>query len=1633
MSAVPSENNDDESLSDSETSTSSDNNSNDVASVTNENIENQEVISNANSTDCSDSNAESEENSEDEDLEDEEDSDYDEEDSERSEYAPSISCYKEVKANWDDFDFDNISESAEVQEAEIYSKLQMATKMIGFGRKEDAFLHLIELLQHYKFAKYRVDPTNYAIPEILEDSSLIPTIAKAYYTINIHLASLVSNPVPFYIQSICINPSEKLFYDCGKAAIKNNDYSTAINMLKRCGKRRDVIQGLLISYYFTGCILGVISSSEWLLSDCSHNNLAVAILEKIQNYNKYWYNVIEEKFNISKIQVERTSIENVKSTLDDIQKEIDNNKMQKVKNDKFMRIEIQDDLTLQGFIRKLIKILKISEFNYEYSVSKFWFFFKENERDLMDFQDDIQNEENIDISCTNDLTTKDNFLDECKGILNNTVDIVCLVDDLINNVVNNKDALDDIVEVPITQTEELYDINYLKKFQYDSSPFSRKKLRNRRHASVLSDSSEKPFSCSESLKIWMGLNNVSRNESFSEKYYETFTTIKKFSDTSNNDTYYEEPEEEERVEIEEYYKIICDEFSKENAAFSHQIIKHFFLYLADQKNKCIPKRSWILLFRLYESYLNYISDIDTSYSLYKVHMMMAELKNPKAKKICARLFTMNHYELRKDYGNFSKEMKYEFKCLSVRFAWLFSFFWNCEPSLTKKLAQCYLRATIIYDGKEIWSFKDKHHVINARTFIRRADIIMRLFLKNETCRDYEKEHWDDLLEKLIHQVNWMDDKEEEKLGFLSMFFKAYFHKKNYGKMVKAGILMMEIINSIMIKDGLNDQTKNLLTVVWKEIDYLEIDQLTECLSNDELEDLGLSLLKFIDVSTINKDSSLWILCFKVAKILEGELDSKEKIFTIFNEISEHPSDSLPTKSLMVLLTAHVYLSQCGCCTINEGRILRTFLKELRIVLKKNELMKDILSNPNNHPLIKNINSTVYIEIFQSIYCMFSDLPKKNRPKIEDHKDENNTEIVKPDWELASIIIPLILPDKIPMYDDKLKIGSEILDIIINKFAFVINYEENDGDRLRINDEFNIFWRRKAVGILSIDYGNDNLSDLKDWPTLKVSKKNSKKAYLSALSLYILTYFNFQSPTTKSDCIKYGKQFIIAPKIVRLKNLIHSALSMIALSSSFILLQLPLRRIYMEFESHLLPFYMTLACKENDSLIYFDIGSVLHQLRGMFKEILLKLPVSAYYRNKLSGLINVLPKKALKFLEKCREYNDPCETHITWVLDYLCAKVAAKDLSISVELPFKYYYNASVALREEEYYVPTKISKINQMNFEPLEIYYKVHSFSFKRNNELRYLYKKCKDENRIKFFKELKIIYRYIRIFHSHDAVKQTPLPSNEYEDAFKGDNLSIYFLMEDLIEQLEPFNENDFIKISKIIKQLCYDAFLIVLQRFKHYKAICRMAERDYKKGRYNDCFDKVYTHIFGRRRVNVLNHAFENFPFIKSLDIQRIPSLKHHAAKIIDLALELAIKDNNCIHIGHILYSVCVSTLSGSYLFEHDILRYKTTCLNFLENAAKDARNVKDSKVPIDLYNILDAFSKTKFVHETKIIESFKSYIPFDNSAKRGTKKRKSAMNDKILSTKLQKSASVSVENSMNQANNTDMISCLKAIIPK
>uniref|UniRef100_A0A0N5BLG4 Uncharacterized protein n=1 Tax=Strongyloides papillosus TaxID=174720 RepID=A0A0N5BLG4_STREA len=214
-------------------------------------------------------------------------------------------------------------------------------------------------------------------------------------------------------------------------------------MLKRCGKRREVIQGLLISYYFTGMYFG-------------------SVLEKIQAYNSYWFNVIEDRFNISKISFDRAYVNKLKASLDDISEEIMKNKVIRKKQEKLIKVEIQRDSILQSFIRQLIKILKISEKSYELSMSKFWFSLK----------DDTDEEPTVEVitkvdsinktKCNPEPPTTNNevIVEECGKLLNDALDVITLVDDIVSNIGDNNFIAENLNEPPINVIK--YFTDYLK-------------------------------------------------------------------------------------------------------------------------------------------------------------------------------------------------------------------------------------------------------------------------------------------------------------------------------------------------------------------------------------------------------------------------------------------------------------------------------------------------------------------------------------------------------------------------------------------------------------------------------------------------------------------------------------------------------------------------------------------------------------------------------------------------------------------------------------------------------------------------------------------------------------------------------------------------------------------------------------------------------------------------------------------------------------------------------------------------------------------------------------------------------------------------------------------------------------------
>lgn len=86
------------------------------------------------------------------------------------------------------------------------------------------------------------------------------------------------------------------------------------------------------------------------------------------------------------------------------------------------------------------------------------------------------------------------------------------------------------------------------------------------------------------------------------------------------------------------------------------------------------------------------------------------------------------------------------------------------------------------------------------------------------------------------------------------------------------------------------------------------------------------------------------------------------------------------------------------------------------------------------------------------------------------------------------------------------------------------------------------------------------------------------------------------------------------------------------------------------------------------------------------------------------------------------------------------------------------------MENEGYIYPQKIHRTKQVNFEPIEIHYKVHSYAYKQFNNIKTLIKK--KNNKIfkssQIFANLKILYANLKRFSFH-AIEQKGTSGKEF------------------------------------------------------------------------------------------------------------------------------------------------------------------------------------------------------------------------------------------------------------------------------
>uniref|UniRef100_A0A915E9L2 Uncharacterized protein n=1 Tax=Ditylenchus dipsaci TaxID=166011 RepID=A0A915E9L2_9BILA len=147
-----------------------------------------------------------------------------------------------VSDSWSELgDDDQRQESAEAQEAVIDEHFKEALAALRANKRDKSMRILLNILADPIVSKeFQVDEWthfDWTSARTKTSNQRASNLAKIFFSTNVAIAELVENPVPFYMQALSVRPElSELWYECGKAAAKLSDWSTAEFCFKQCNK-----------------------------------------------------------------------------------------------------------------------------------------------------------------------------------------------------------------------------------------------------------------------------------------------------------------------------------------------------------------------------------------------------------------------------------------------------------------------------------------------------------------------------------------------------------------------------------------------------------------------------------------------------------------------------------------------------------------------------------------------------------------------------------------------------------------------------------------------------------------------------------------------------------------------------------------------------------------------------------------------------------------------------------------------------------------------------------------------------------------------------------------------------------------------------------------------------------------------------------------------------------------------------------------------------------------------------------------------------------------------------------------------------------------------------------------------------
>lgn len=703
------------------------------------------------------------------------------------------------------------------------------------------------------------------------------------------------------------------------------------------------------------------------------------------------------------------------------------------------------------------------------------------------------------------------------------------------------------------------------------------------------------------------------------------------------------------------------------------------------------------------------------------------------------------------------------------------------------------------------------------------------------------EKYEEVIRIITRDIDFHALEAEDLFEMAEYLIEAYLQVKKYDAAV--GFISRVLHLLLSYKELPSEQISSLLRSLGKVI--------WQMVTREIAEKLGYFLCKLTTTDRFGGDWTVWKELYRVAEHIGGGV-SVEYIQSL-DPVKK--DDSMPTLGLDVLLKAHEKLGEAKMCGRDRGSFLLFFMERLHDCIANEELIA-VLRRDDFSWLWSNVSE----EISQCLYCMFGRYSKRRRA-IEEHECTVGSCSLE---KYSTMIVELAMPHPLPLYDDKDRLGHDVVDLLLNKFPSMLKYSE---ERKDIMDKFTK-WMRTAA--------HADATDRLKWPTVK------DESYVQACVWYLMALHHYRL-SNHDEIETYSKLFLTSGHATPKSPVTAGAWAVLAYTSVFRLFQMDDDELYLEWQWHVVPFRISLLVDPRVGVMFFQLANTLYQIATRLSRYFLTVPSDDWRLRHADSLLLRLRKESFTLFEEAlsraghSESSGVCE--FQWLCYFFLAKLHAKLGPGDVVKVIDGMFEAACSCELSGFFYPIKVNVKKQQNIEPIELHYQIHAIVWK------YI---CKNPaapiktliSLVAYLRAMqyhKVVRSNLSLFTFHPEIHETLVHLTAYCD--RPNEEDVLSTVNDMVAQVDLMEE---------LWNLCHRGFELVCDRFPHMKSYYRLAEMELSKGNVEAAYNHLTKHVFRRKKRD--DSMFDSVVEITSQDIDRSGSFPYHVERALQLTMSLA-----------------------------------------------------------------------------------------------------------------------------------------------